>query len=898
LGLVAGTKLGAYEIVALLGAGGMGEVYRARDTRLGREVAIKVIPATFSADMDRLQRFEQEARAAAALNHPNILAVHDVGTHAGAPFIVSELLEGETLRERLAHGPMPVRKAIDLGIQIAQALAAAHDKGIVHRDLKPENIFVNKDGRAKILDFGLAKLTQPDRAASIGQDPAYVSGLPTTPVQTQHGLVLGTLGYMAPEQVRGLTADHRADIFAFGAVLYEMLSGRRAFHGETTADTMSAILKEDPPDLPVAERHIPPALSRIIDRCLEKNPSARFGTAGDLAFALEALSSHSGTVMDGAVSAAVPRTSSRAWVPWALVAAALVAVIALATRGWWASAPAAATFRASLMLPDGVFMQDNSPARLFAVSPDGRRIAFTAVGPDRRRVLWVRSLNALTAQPLAGTEDAFAPFWSPDSRNIGFFAGVNNGLLKRVGIDGAPPTTLCRFAGSSAGADWSTSGDILFTTTGATGGSILRVSESGGASSVVLKPDDKGGETDYWWPSFLPDGKRFLFLALSAGRSPLGIYVGSTDSAERTLVLKGGSNAKYAAGRLLFLRATTLMAQEFDVDRLELKGEAVPIAEQVQSFPPTGAFSVSQTGLLAYASGPSTGGSRLTWLDKGGRPTGTIGEPGTYGELQLSPDGKRAAVTLLDAGRGTRDIWLLDIARDVLTKFTFDPADEFSPVWSPDGSRIAFASRRAGQFDLYEKPSSGAGSETVLLADSTAKFPHSWSPDGQFLLYGVNPGGGADLWVLPFSGDNKPFAFLATPAGETQSAFSPDGRWVAYTSNETSRQEIFVTTFPGKGGKWQISDGGGVAARWGPNGRDIFFFRLGSVMSRPVTAIGAHVEVGALRQVFNVRPTGGRGFYDVMPDGRFLVNVVSDVGISPITLVVNWPAELEANRKK
>jgi Tol biopolymer transport system component len=898
MSLTPGARLGAYEVVALIGAGGMGEVYRARDARLGRDVAIKVIPPAFSADADRLQRFEQEARATAGLNHPNILAVYDVGTHDGSPFIVSELLEGETLRERVATGPLPVRKAIDLGIQIAQALAAAHEKGIVHRDLKPENIFINKDGRAKVLDFGLAKLTQTDAPLVAG------TNVPTTPAahQTQAGLVLGTIGYMAPEQVRGQAIDHRADVFAFGAILYEMLSGGRAFKGDTTIDTMTSILKDDPPDLPVAERHIPPAMARIVDRCLEKSATARFHSMHDLAIALETLSSHSESAVTIPATAIATGAGARgrAWVPWALAALASIAAIGAGAWTYLRPAPIAPTFRSTLLPPEGVSIGDQSPSRLFALSPDGRRLAFVGFGADRRRMLWVRPLNALTAQPLAGTEDAIAPFWSPDSRSIGFFAGNADGRLKKIDVEGGPPTTLCSFVGAAAGADWSSTGDILFTTTGAGGGAIHRVSASGGAASVLLAPEAKAGETDYWWPFFLPDGKRFLYLALGPGRAALGIYAASIDSSDRKLVLKGGSNAKYADGHLLFVRDATLMAHAFDIGRLEVQGEAVPVAEHVQSLAPTGAYSVSQTGVLAYAAGPQAVGSRLVWFDSAGRQLGSVGEPGSYADLRLSPDGKRGAVTLVDTGRGTRDIWILDIARDLLTRFTFDPAEEISPVWSPDGERIVFGSTRSGRMDIYEKPASGAGSETVLLADSTfAKLPLSWSSDGRFLLYGTNPTTTGDLWVLPLTGEGrKPFPFLNTPFNEVAGAFSPDGRWIVYGSNESGRPEIYVAPFPGPGGKWQVSTAGGLSAIWRRDGREIFFGGLdGRMMAAPVTTEGTRLTVGAVRPLFEFRQGGPRSAYDVTPDTRFLVNAAPDRSdTSPITLVVNWSAELATNR--
>jgi Tol biopolymer transport system component len=896
--LAPGVRLGAYQIISLLGAGAMGEVYRARDTRLGRDVAIKVIPPAFSSDPDRLQRFEQEARAAATLNHPNILSVHDLGTHDGAPFIVSELLEGETLRARVSAGPLPVRKAIELGIQIAHALAAAHEKGIVHRDLKPENIFVNTDGRAKVLDFGLAKLTQ-------GEGPlAATSELPTTPVQTQHGIVLGTLGYMAPEQVRGLTADHRADIFAFGAILYEMLSGRRAFQGETTADTMSAILKEDPPDLPVAERHIPPALARIIDRCLEKSAAARFHSTHDLAIALETLSLHSDSVAVPVMLPTAPRRG--ALIPWAVAALALTAAIATGAWAYIRTRPAEApTYRATLMPPEGVLIGEQAPSRLIALSPDGRRLAFVGTGREPRRTVWVRSLDSLTAQELTGSEDAFSPFWSPDGRSVGFFAGTNvSGKLKRIDLDGGPPTTLCDYVGAPVGADWNADGVILFTTTGPSDGALRRVPAAGGTPEIVMPPDTKAGEIGIWWPAFLPDGRHFLYLSMGSARTARSINVASLDSAERVTVMKGGSNVRYADGRLIFLRGETLMSQRFNLNSYQLEGDATPLAEGVQINAPTGAFTVSQTGgVLAYKTGEATGGGQLTWFDTSGRQLGTVGNPGRYGDLQLSPDGTRAVVTLFDSVNSSRDLWLVDLARDLMTRFTFTREDEQGGVWSPDGSRVAFRSNRSGSFNIYEKRSDGAGEENLISAGKVPQTPLSWSPDGKFLLFvtGLVPdpapgaaatGGvvGTDLWVMPSAGDRKPFPFLTGPYSAVPARFSPNGQWVAYVSNESGRLEVYVASFPGPGSKSQVSRQGGQNPIWSRDGKQLFYVTLDAqLMAVPVTLTSSRPDFGVARPLFSVRQGGPRSFYDVTADGRILMITAPDRIISsPITLVVNW----------
>jgi Tol biopolymer transport system component len=676
-----------------------------------------------------------------------------------------------------------------------------------------------------------------------------------------------------------------------------MLCGKRAFRGDTSIDTMTAILKEDPPDLPVAERRIPPALARIIDRCLEKSPAARFHSMHDLSLALETLSSHSETSV--VLPSVVPGRARAPWLPWALFAVAVMAAVAVGAWSLRSAESESPTYRSSILPPNGTRLLDGAPARLFALSPDGRRLAFVGIGIDRRRVLWVQSLDSLTAQPLAGTEDAYAPFWSPDSRSIGFFAGAANGKLKKIDVGGGPPLTLCDFRGSPAGADWNRSGTILFTTTGAGsgGGAIRRVSAAGGEASDALVPEraESGDEVQYWWPFFLPDDRHFLFFAVTATRVPQGIFVGSLDASDRKLLVRGGSNAKYAQGHLLFLRESTLVAQPFDADRLELSGEAVPVAEQVQRLPPTGAFSVSQTGVLAFLPGSSLTGNRLTWLDQSGRETGKLAEPGSYADLTVSPDGRRVMVSAQEPGGSGRDLWMIDVARDLPTRFTFDPGDDTVPLWSPDGSRVVFSGQRGKQVDLYEKPSSGAGAESLLFSDASIKFPLSWSPDGRFILY-VKIDQGPDLWVLPLTGDRKPFPFLATPFNEIPARFSPDGKWIAYASNESGRPEVYVAPFPGPGGKWQVSNAGGNSPQWSRDGRSIFYEALqtAALQSVPVKAGAGLFEIGQPRLFANVRLLGPRSRYDLAPDGRALVALATDSETtSPMTLVVNWLGQVK-----
>jgi serine/threonine protein kinase/Tol biopolymer transport system component len=895
-----GSHIGPYEVRSLLGAGSMGEVYRARDPRLARDVAIKVLPAASSADADTLRRFEQEARAAAALSHPNILAVYDVGTDDGVPFIVSELLEGETLRERLKRGRLRVAESLDYALQMARGLEDAHAKGIAHRDLKPENLFITTAGRVKILDFGIAKLTSPASPLPSGASGGYSTSSTTL---TGAGLVLGTAGYMSPEQARGLAADHRSDIFAFGAIVYEMLSGTRAFRGETPADTLSAVLKDTPESLP-AEAHIPVAFERIVYRCLEKNPAARFQSASDLVFALEGLSTISAAAV-GTVSAATRGTTTRRLLPWAL--ASVIALIAftlgvLAYRPQATRATAPPIYRSSSLPPDRVTLSTASPAGGLALSPDGRRLVFTGRGPDDRVMLWVRSLDGLTAQALAGTDGAFYPFWSPDSQSIAFFAG---GMLKKIDVAGGSTVTLCETPRPSilaAGGTWNRTGVILFAQATSR---IYRVPDVGGTPAPATTLDEAAGETQHWAPFFLPDGRHFLFFAAGSRDrgpdDPNGVYVGSLDSNERTQILPGGSNAKYADGYLIFPRERMLVAQRFDTDRFELSGDVIPIADQIAVgglSGRTGAFSVSDTGVLAYQAASGEVQSQLVWMDRAGTRAGTVGTPADYGDVELSPDQEEAAVSVLDAERRTRDIFMMDLARGLRTRFTFDPTDEQTASWSPDGTRVVYNARPKGYFDLYEKDASGVTEQTVLVGDSRNKTPLSWSRDGRWLLYltGGLVIGNSDIWVMPFEGERTAAPFLQTPFNETDARFSPDGRWVAYVSNDTGSAEVYVTRFPGPAGKWPISASGGNYPRWRNDGRELYYVaRDGRLMAASVGSVGQEFSVGEVRPLFELRANlSGRYPYDVSKDGQhFLVNTIVEAAApSPITLVVNWASAL------
>jgi serine/threonine protein kinase len=880
-----GTKLGRYEIRSKLGAGGMGEVYQGRDTQLGRDVAVKVLPTNVSTDPDRLRRFEQEACAASALNHPNILVVHDIGAHDGTTYVVSELLEGETLRRRIGGTPLGQRRAIDYALQIANGLAAAHEKGIIHRDLKPDNIFITNDGRVKILDFGLAKLTQLDGNQA-------QTDVPTRRVDTDPGVVMGTVGYMSPEQLKGTAVDQRTDIFAFGAILYEMLSGRRAFHGESAAETMSAVLKEDPPELSDTNKTVSPALERLVNHCLEKNPEARFHSARDLAFALEALSGSAPTSAQTiTVSTFAPsRLTSRELIFASLAAVALIALAGVLTFSYFRRVPTETRPVRLLINPP-----EKTGFGPFAISPDGLRLAFVTTDTSGKSLLWVRSLDSITAQPLSGTDEAILPFWSPDSRFIGFFA---EGKLKKVEATGGSVQTLCN-AAVPRGGTWNGDGLILFAPT--PNEPIFQVSAAGGTPTSLTKLDPSRQEASHRWPYFLPDGRHFLY-AISGGPKSQGIYVRSLDGKEnRRLLDIPNSVVAYAApGFLLFRRESTLMAQAFDADKLQLSGEPFPIAEQVgydvtsfQTF-----FSVSQTGVLVY-SGGSFGNTQLTLVDRNGKEIALLGGPGNFIRPWLSPDGKRVVVDGVDA-HGNRDLWLIDLATGQPTRFTFDPSQELFSVWSPDGSRILFSSDREGPRHIYQKAATGAGNEELLLKSDDNKFPTDWSSDGRFITYVVNdPKTKLDIWILPLFGDQKPFPFLQTNANERNARFSPDRRWIAYTSDESGLNEIYIQSFPTLGSQQQVSTNGGYFMAWSRDSSEVFYVANDKkMMVVDISQRDGTIKTGTPVPLFDMHVpsyTAAVTQFAVTADGRkFLVaNALTQTTLGPITVVLNWTADLK-----
>ena len=850
----------------------MGEVYRARDPRLGRDVAIKVLPGSLSSDPERLARFEQEARAAGALNHPNILAVHEINYHDGAPFIVSELLDGETLRERLAHGlasdahaGVPVRRAIDYAIQVARGLAAAHEKGIVHRDLKPENIFITHDGQVKILDFGLAKLTEPAVPAGA------LTTVPTKPMQTVAGVILGTLHYMAPEQVRGVPVDHRADIFAFGAVLYEMLSGRQAYAGDTATDIAIAIVKEDPQDLP-AERHIPPALERIVNRCLEKSQAARFQTAADLAFALSSLSMQSDRQAIDHAIALPPQPRKQTWWPWvaAMLGIALLgtgAVTILHVREKSAS-PAPVTFEFAPREGDVIDV---------ALSPDGQQIVFVA-SVKGVPALWLRSLATVESRRLAGTEGAARPFWSPDGKSIGFNADRK---LKRIQAAGGQPLVICD-AAAGTGATWSSENQILFTT-GISGGGLYRVSASGGAPEAITTPT-KGESHRFPW--FLPDGRHFLYLVDVGGTGT--IHVRSLDSKEERIVGQADSSVAYASGHLLFSRQGTLFRRPFDTARNVPTAEPVPLTENVRGMPTAGAFSVSQTGMLAYVQRGSPV-ARLAWFDRAGRVLESVGDPGAFNNLALSADQTRLAVSRASGTPPNFDIWLADLTRaGAFSRLTFDEGPDFDPTFSPDASEVVFSSFRNGSYRLFRRKSNGSGQDELLDSSIQNGNMPDWSRDGRFVVFSAE----GDLWVLPMQGERKASALQKTPFLEGAPAFSPDGRWIAYRSNESGRFEIYVQPFPATGAKYLVSRNGGLHAAWRGDGQELFFLSPTGTLMASTIKTTPDFQAGIPQALFETEITGERSnhAYVVSKDGkRFLMAVRERSASTPMTVILNWP---------
>jgi Tol biopolymer transport system component len=877
--LAPGTQLGPYEIMAPLGAGGMGEVYRARDARLERTVAIKILPAQFSTDPLRKQRFEREAKTISSLNHPHICVVHDVGSHDGIDYLVMECVEGETLAKRLERGPLPLEQVLKFGVQIADALDRAHRSGVVHRDLKPSNIMLTPTG-AKLLDFGLARPAMP--SASLA---TLSAAAPQQSPLTQEGAIVGTFQYMSPEQVEGKELDARSDIFSLGAVLYEMLTGKRAFEGKSQLSVASAILEKEPAPISFVKPLTPANLDHAIRRCLAKDLEERWQTARDLAVELKWIGD-SGSQVAIPVMRSEPR-NSLAWLPWALCSVLAAGLVAGAV--WWRSPrPVAHTMYFSAPF--------SFPVRDMAIAPNGHTVA--VVG-DResggKSALWFYEIGSREPNSVANTDGASFPFWSPDGRFLGFFA---EGKLKRLDIAGGGVQTLCD-APSGRGGSWNRDGVILFTPSGRIGDVVNRISASGGTPQRISTLDASRGETSTRWPMFLPDGKHYLFMAfdVSAQGKPQAIYVGSLDSKERKFLTTAAANTAYAApGYFLFFRDKTLFAQHIDLGKFELTGEPSPILTDIQYEPRIGhaTFSVSTDRVLLAQNGTGISLSRLEWFDRSGKEMGAVGKPDVFANVNLAPNGKSLAVDQVDMGNQNSDVWLYDLQGEGTKRMTFDPAIDAMPVWSPDGTRVVFGSSRKKTFDLYLKTTDGAQEERAIEATpGEDKFPSAWSHDGKYILYTL----GTDLWFLTFP-DLKSQLFLKAPSAMKNGQFSPDGKWVAYASNESGKWEIYVTSFPGAHGKWQVSNGGGDQPRWRGDGKELFYLAVdGKIMALPVKE-GTNFNPGAPVALFQANQralvaTSELVAYDVTQDGqRFLINThVKNGEIQPMTVVLNWDAE-------
>jgi eukaryotic-like serine/threonine-protein kinase len=874
--LSAGDKLGPYEILAPIGAGGMGEVYRARDTKLEREVAIKVLPAALAQDPERLARFEREAKVLASLNHPNIAQIYGIDESSTGPALVMELVPGQTLK-----GSVGLDEALRIAGQVADALEAAHDKGITHRDLKPANIMITPGGLVKVLDFGLAAVTQPSDVS--GGDP---SNSPTlTMGATQAGMILGTAGYMSPEQTAGQSVDKRADIWAFGVVLYEMLTGQRLFTGDTIAHILADVLRA-PIDFDKLPQQTPRAIGDLVKRCLDRDVKNRLRDIGEARVALRRyLANPAAMEPEGSTRTLAGPVRPQPWIAatmfFAITAAGLGFVVYRHTR----EAPSGVT-RLSLLPPEKGEFGTAAGVGPPSLSPDGRRIVFPArVGG--KNALWVRDLDSPTPRILPGTEDGIYPFWSPDSRFVGFNSG---GKLKKVAVSGGAVLTICDVT-FLRGASWNKDDVIVFAPS--LSSVLFRVPAAGGIPTPVTSLDASRSENSHRFPWFLPDGHHFVYLARSSNADQTAVFVGDLQSKARKLILRGNSNTVYVEpGYLLFLRDRTLMAQPLSATRLALSGYAVPIAEQVDfvGLNNEGLFTASQNGVLAYASGVHGGDWQITWFDRAGKVLGTVGKPVDIEWASLSPDGKAVATDRLDPQSGNRDIWLYDLARGTEQRLTFSGENRF-PIWSPDGTRIAFDGNRGGIGKIYLKAANGTGQEEVL--ETGGPIPADWSRDGRYLLFVTgqrNRETASDIWVLPFS-DKKAFPYLRTEFNEDNSKLSPDGRWLAYQSNESKRNEIYVMTFPMPGGKWQISSGGGRFPVWSRDGRELYYLSADNKLMAVEIKPGVKFEAGVPHPLFDVR----RGVvFDVSKDGNFLIPTTAEQSASaPVTVVLNWQEGLE-----
>jgi eukaryotic-like serine/threonine-protein kinase len=863
----------------------MGEVYRAKDTRLNRDVALKVLPEIFASDPDRMARFEREARVLGALNHPNIAAIYGLEEFGSGRALVMELVEGLTLADRIAKAPIPLDEALPIAKQIAEALEYAHDRGVIHRDLKPANIKVTVDGTVKVLDFGLAKALLDEPVAADPRDSPTLSMAPT-----MAGVILGTAAYMSPEQAKGKPVDRRADIWAFGVVLFEMLTGKQPFTGETAAETLASVMKEEP-TLEALPRNTPPPIRHLLRRCLEKNLRQRLQHIGEARIVIEAVVSGS--------AAAEPVAGQRqrlfGWVATTVAAVLLVALATLSFIHFRETPPQRSSIRFQIAPPG------NGTISVFRLSPNGRQLVIVA-NQSGQNQLWVRSLDSADARPLAGTDGATYPFWSPDSTQIAFFA---QGKLKRIAVTGGPALTICQAPNGRGGA-WNRDGVIIFAPELV--GGLQRVADSGGLPVLLTNSGGDSGASDRF-PNFLPGGRRFLFYRESEKES--GIFVGSADGVPPVRILPDESNAEYigasgANGYLIFRRESTLLAESFDSEHLQVTGMIIPIAEQVSTAAnlPYGAFSAANDGTLAYATGFRGNNRQLVWLDRTGKSLGVIGKPGEIGNPILAPNGETVAFIIGNTTAGSADIWLQDLKRGTISRFTFGPRANGYPIWSPDSRSIVFTAQPGvSNYYLHQKLASGAGSADVVWHSPWGSLSaDDWSADGKFIVFSARSEKTKDdLWLLPMKGDRNPIPFLQSPASETHGQFSPDGTWMAYQSDESGRNEVYVQHVPTNGMRFQISSTGGTDPRWGRDSKELFYLAPGPKLMVVAVKAGATFDPGQTRVLFENIPFvpstifGGFSFQP-SPDGQRFLALVQAQGegpASPITVVVNWAAGLK-----